>query len=51
MIGTMKETEKLSGYVGWREILNWRREIGASDEIRTTEKEGMKISGIAMMKN
>ena len=28
-----------------------REEIGASDGIRTTEKEGMIMLGIAMMKN
>ena len=31
--------------------MNWRREIGVSDEIRTTKKEGMKMSRIAIMKN
>ena len=47
----MKETKKLSGYAGWSKISNWREEIGASGGIRTTEKEWMIMSRIAMMKN
>ena len=31
--------------------MNWKEEIGASDWIRTTEKEGIIMSGVAMMKN
>ena len=31
--------------------MNWRKEIGASDRIRTTEKEEMIMSGTAMMEN
>ena len=51
MTNTMKKTKKLSGYAGWWKISNWREEIGASERIRTTEKEGMIMSMIAMMKN
>ena len=38
MNNTRKGTKRLSDYVDWWEISNWKKEIGVGAEIKTAEK-------------